>query len=127
MPQQAVINGWPGGLNRSKPAKDIEDTELYDILNMELTNTSAIRKRGGTAEVLIVSYGQAVNSKLYRVAPTTAGSHSFIEITGTLTLPADPQWYWAVMDGKCVGVNGATSGMCRRERCNLRDQPHRDP
>jgi hypothetical protein len=135
MPQQAVINGWPGGLNRSKPAKDIEDTELYDILNMELTNTSAIRKRGGTAqadsttpfgtykirsmfpwrsssgaEVLIVSYGQAVNSKLYRVAPTTAGSHSFVEITGTLTLPADPQWYWTVMDGSCVGVNGATSG-----------------
>jgi hypothetical protein len=135
MPQQAVINGWPGGLNRSKPAKDIEDNEVYDVINMELTNTSAMRKRGGTAqadsttpfgtykirsmfpwrsssgaEVLIVSYQQPTNSQIWRVTPTAPGSYDFTNITGSLTLPADPQWYWAVMDGKCVGVNGATSG-----------------
>jgi len=138
MPQQAVIPGWPGGLNRSKPAKDIEDVEVYDVLNMELTNTSAWRKRGGTVladsatspfggptkvdsmftwrnsgggEIVVASYGD----KLYRTTPTTSEGHTWTEITvppagSPWEYPGTPKWYWTVMDDKLVGVNGNTAG-----------------
>jgi hypothetical protein len=135
MPQQAVIPGWPGGLNRSKPAKDIEDTEVYDVMNMELTNTSAWRKRGGTVladnatspfggptkidsmytwrnsgggEVVVASYGD----RLYRTTPTTSENHTWADIdnSGALNLPSSPKWYWTVMDDALIGVNGDTAG-----------------
>lgn len=130
MPQAQYINGWGGGLNKLLPAKDIADNELADSLNMELTNSLGLRKRDGTSladdpsaltDVTgLVRYMRSNGenhlvfaeggSTLYRSVPTTAGSHSFVDVTGGLTLSASSLWQWAIMDDKLWGVNGVAGG-----------------
>ena len=121
-----IINGWDKGINTSRPATEIEDTEAQDILNFDFDDAGNLSTRSGLTQLNATTYASRITSLHYFTAETgevgilytTAADLFIVETNGTgiieigsaLTLPSDTFWQWKTFQGLAIGCNKATSG-----------------
>lgn len=128
MQSRIRINGWAGGINRALPAEDIQDYELVEAVNLELTQTNALSTRYGVTPVddstspftdpvtSIHYYEDSSGNKtviyttldeIHKSSPAAAGSGTFTDITGSLTPTSGAKWSWVTFDDKALGCSTA--------------------
>jgi hypothetical protein len=118
-----------GGMATAMPPSNIADNQAVDMLNVEYRFDNMPSSRLGTTRLSevgmvadrwtsIFSFFQDDGSQFVLA---TAGTKIFkrvvstfqidtglndSDITGTLNLPNDTYWQWAVFNNKAIGVNG---------------------
>ena len=122
--QPFTYNGFSGGVNTLRPARDIEDHEVTEAINFELYQRSVMRVRNGLTALATGLNGPVTSilhyrmsggletvvftggTKIYRMP---VGGGAVTDVTGGLTLPSSGPWQWVVMGDKAIGVNRSTT------------------
>jgi hypothetical protein len=109
MAQVAYIPGFAGGINQSLSAKDIEDTQLQDAVNLELNQRRSVRVRRGVSYVRTSGgshgpFSALTSSKvtsIYHFRPSGGGNGTVL-YTGDVEVyrraPSDPDTTTAFTD-----------------------------
>lgn len=124
--QLLSVPDWSLGINTSKPAQEIEDNEVQDLLNFEFDDSGNLSTRRGVTQLSADTFAGRITSLHYftvesgevGILLTTGTTLQKISTTGTgltnltglLTLPNDTYWQWVTFGGIAIGVNKATSG-----------------